>query len=99
MARFLVSGAASHTPHRGKADLGPVLVDFCPNARFSDSDIDACYGRLGSIYGKWSSEQDGLEIAPIAKQLMKTSKELNAVTRLLHGHEPGIRNTQDIQYG
>jgi hypothetical protein len=98
MARFLVSGAASHTPHRGKADLGPVLVDLCPNVRFSDSDIDGCYGRLGSIYGQWSSEQYRLEIAPIAKQLMQTSKELDAVARLLHGHETGIRKATEIQF-
>jgi hypothetical protein len=98
MARLPVSGSAVSTPFRGKADLGNVLAALCPGREFSESDTDEFYSRLGRIIGQWSAEYCRPDIAPIAKQLMQTSKNLDAVAKLLHGHETGIRKGTEIQF-
>jgi hypothetical protein len=75
-----------------------VLVELCTEADFSESYTEEFHRRLGRIIGQWSAEQDRPEIAPIARQLMQTSKNLDAVARLLHGHETGIRKDTEIQF-
>ena len=75
-----------------------MLVELCPEADFSESYTEELHSRLGSIIGQWSAEQNRPDIAPIAKQLMQTSKNLDAVARLLHGHETGLRLSTEIQF-
>ena len=98
MARLPTSGSTVATPHLDQAELGNVLAQLCPDGKFSECDISEFYGRLKQIIGQWSAEHDRPDIAPIVKQLMQTSKDLDAVCKLLHGHETGIREDTEIQF-
>jgi hypothetical protein len=98
MARLPISGSTVATPHLDQADLRNVLVELCPEGDFNESDSKEFYRRLARIIGHWSAEHDRPDIAPIVKQLMQTSKDLDAVCKLLHGHETGIREDTEIQF-
>jgi hypothetical protein len=98
MARLPISGVAVSSPRRTEADLRNVLAELCPDGDFSESDTKEFYRRLARIIGQWSAEHDRPDIAPIVKQLMQTSKDLDAVCKLLHGHETGIREDTEIQF-
>ena len=96
MARLPVSGAASHTPFRSKAELCNVLVELCPEGGFNQSDVDEIYRHLAAIIGQWSLEQDRLDIAPLAKTLQVMGGDLNGVAEILRGHQTGLREIHDI---
>ena len=97
MARLPTSGATVATPLRGKADLRSVLIALCPDAQFSASDTKEIYGRLGQIIGQWSAEGDRLDIAPLIKTFEAMSKELTKTTKILSGHQTGLREIRDIR--
>src|SRR5258708_34813262 len=96
MARLPISGAASCTPLRSKAELGNVLAQLCPDGKFSESDVETCYWRLARIIGQWSAEDNRLDIAPLAQTFMVMSKELKKVAEILSGHETGLHEIHDI---
>ena len=97
MARLPTSGARVATPARGKSDLRKVLIEFCPNAQFSASDTNQIYRWLALIIGRWSAEEDRLDIAPLIKTFDAMSKELNKAVKILGGHETGLREIHDIK--
>lgn len=74
-----------------------MLVELCPAAQFSASDTDAIFSRLGQIIGRWSAEDDRLDIAPLIKTFEAMSKELKKATKILSGHETGLHEIQDIR--
>jgi hypothetical protein len=78
------------------ADLQHVLVELCPDGKFSESDISEFYGRLKQIIGQWSAEDNRLDIAPLAKTFTAMGKELKKIAEILSGHETGLREIHDI---
>src|SRR5215216_3440478 len=96
MARLPVSGSTVATPHLDQADLRNVLVQLCPDWKFSESDVETCYWRLARIIGQWSAEDNRLDIAPLVQTFMVMSKELKKVAEILSGHETGFRESHDI---
>lgn len=97
MARLPTSGATVATPARGKADLRKVLLELCPDAQFCASDTNEVYRRLARIIGRWSAEEDRLDIAPLIKTFDAMGKELNKAAKILSGHETGLREIHDIK--
>ena len=96
MARLPTSGATVATPLRGKADLRKLLIELCPDRKFSEADTNEIYGRLGRIIGQWSAEEARLDIAPLAKTLTAMGKELEKVAEILSGHETGLHQIHNI---
>src|SRR5258706_15775975 len=96
MARLPISGSTVATPHLDQADLRDVLVQLCPDWKFSESDVETCYWRLARIIGQWSAEHDRLDIGPLAKTIRAMGKELKKVAEILSGHETGFREIHDI---
>src|SRR3982074_2810345 len=96
MARLPISGSTSCTPLRSKAELGNVLVQLCPDGKFSESDISKFYGRLARIVGQWSAEDNRLDIAPLAKTFTAMGKELKKIAEILSGHETGLHEIHDV---
>lgn len=97
MARLPTSGATVATPVRGQADLRKVLVELCPDAQFSASDAAIIYGRLGQVVGRWSAEEDRLDIAPLMKTFKAMGKELSKAAKILSANETGLREIHDIK--
>jgi hypothetical protein len=97
MARLPISGSTVATPHLDEADLRNVLVELCPDGKFSESDISEFYGRLAQIIGQWSAEDNRLDIAPLAKTFTAMGKELKKVAEILSGHETGLHEIHDIE--
>jgi len=79
------------------ADLRNVLAQLCPDGKFSESDISEFYGRLMQIIGKWSAEENRLDIAPLAQTFTAMGKELKKVAEILSGHEEGLHQIHDIE--
>jgi hypothetical protein len=98
MARLPISGAASCTPLRSKADLRNVLAQLCPDGKFSESDISEFYRRLARIIGQWSAEDDRLDIAPLVKTITAMGRELKKVAEILSGHETGFREIHEKRW-
>lgn len=96
MARLPIKGATVATPLRSEADFRRVLVEVCPDGKFSESDTSEFYGRLGGIIGQWSAQQNRLNIAPLAKTLTAMGRLLDKTSRILSGHETGLHEVQDI---
>jgi hypothetical protein len=74
-----------------------VLVELCPDGKFSESDVEACYWRLARIIGQWSAEDNRLDIAPLAQTFTAMGKELKKVAEILNGHETGLHEIHDIE--
>jgi hypothetical protein len=96
MARLPISGSTVATPFRSIADLQRVLLELCPDWKFSESDIRKFYGRLARIIGQWSAEDNRLDIAPLAQTFTAMGKELKKVAEILSGHETGLHEIHDI---
>ena len=74
-----------------------MLIELCPDAQFSASDMGAVHGRLGRIIGRRSAEDNRLDIAPLAKTFTAVSRELQKVADMLSGHETGLHEIHDIE--
>ena len=97
MARLPASGATVATPARSNADLRRILVELCPGAQFNASVTGEIYGRLGRIIGRWSAEEDRLDIAPLIKTFEAMGNELAKAGKILSGHQTGLHEIQDIR--
>jgi hypothetical protein len=86
MARVPTSGAASVTPHRAEAELGKVLHELCPTAKFTPSEIKNLYGRLGAGVGEWTAEQTRPDAKKLASALAAISKNLNVIATTFGAH-------------
>jgi hypothetical protein len=74
-----------------------VLAQLCPDGKFSESDTREFYRRLAQIIGRWSAEDNRLDIAPLAKTFTAMSRELKKVAEILSGHETGLHEIHDIE--
>jgi hypothetical protein len=101
MARFPSSGSGIVSPIRVEAELGEVLADLCTSYTFDELAIDEIYLKLGIIVGKWLSEQERVEVDPIAKALLRMARNLSEVSHLMSGleleHFPAALNQGDSQ--
>jgi hypothetical protein len=97
MARLPTSGSTVATPLRSRADLRNVLIELCPDGKFSEADTNEIYGRLGRIIGRWSAEDERLDIAPLVETFETMGKGLKKAAKILSGHETGLRDIHDIK--
>jgi hypothetical protein len=96
MPRLPASGARAETPRRVERELKSVLYDLGLAPTFDEAAEHALYLKLGTIIGRWSAEQQRLEVSPLAKALVSAAQKLNEVSRLLGGLETGIRTDLEI---
>jgi hypothetical protein len=97
MPRLLGSGASVVSPYFEKEEFKRVLSNLQVDQVLGTAAIDSLYSDLGVIIGKWMSElEERSEAAPIAKALLSTSRNLSEVSRLLSGHEDGLRTSVEI---
>jgi hypothetical protein len=96
MARLPTSGVTVSSPRRSKVHLREVLFELCPAGDFSKSDTEEFYRRLARIIGRWSAEDNRLDIASLAKTFTAMGKELMKVAKILNGHETGLHEIHDI---
>ena len=74
-----------------------MLIELCPDAQLSASYTGAVYGFLGRIIGRWSAEENRLDIAPLVKTFTAVSRELQKVADILRGQETGLHEIRDIE--
>jgi hypothetical protein len=84
------------TPFKSNAELGKVLAELCPEAKFSQPDTNEVYWRLGRMIGQWSAEDGRLDIAPLTETFTAMGKELQKFARILSGHKTGLHEIHDI---
>lgn len=96
MARLPASGATIASPLRGKGELHRVLSDLDVGHEFDAIAVHELYWKLGEIIGQWMSEQQRLEVSPVAKALLSTAKNLSEVSLLLGGLETGLHTDLEI---
>jgi hypothetical protein len=96
MARLPASGATIVFPLRDQADLHRVLSDLDVGHAFDANDVRELYWKLGEIIGQWMSEQQRLEVSPVAKALLSTAGNLSEVSLLLGGLEAGLHSDLDM---
>src|SRR5260370_33257364 len=96
MPRLPTSGAWIETPRRDQRELKEVLCDLGLAEVVDQAAVHELYLKLGTITGRWSAEQQRLEVSLVAKALSSTAQKLNEVSRLLAGIETGIRSDLEI---
>jgi hypothetical protein len=97
MPRLLGSGASVASPYQDEEEFKRVLSNLQLNQVLGATAIHSLYSDLGVIIGKWLSELDErMEASPIARVLLSTAKRLSEVSRLLSGHEDGLRTSVEI---
>jgi hypothetical protein len=96
MPRLPAVGATMATPHRDEEELKRVLTKLGVAHVFDEAAVHELYWKLGAIIGEWLSEQQRLEVSPVAKALLTTAKNLSEVSTLLSGMEPGLHTDIEI---
>jgi hypothetical protein len=96
MPRLPAPGAWVETPRRDQRELKAILCDLGLAQVVDQAAVHELYLRLGTIVGRWSAEQQRLEVSPVANALLSTAHNLNEVSRLLGGLETGIRSDLEI---
>jgi hypothetical protein len=96
MARLPVSGVAISSPRREEGGLRRALSDLGLADVFNDNAVHEIYLQLGEIIGRWMSEQQRLEVSPVARALLSMAKNLGEVSVLLGGLETGIHSGLEI---
>jgi hypothetical protein len=97
MARLPVSGAAIATPLRGEMELRPVLAELQVGHTFEESAIRELYWNLGQIVGRWLSEEQRLEVSPVAKALLSMASSLSEISVVLRALEPGLSRRLEVE--
>jgi hypothetical protein len=97
MKRLPTTGASIATPEFDERDLQCALSELGVSEAFDDADIHALYIRIGEIHGTWLLEQEATEVEPVAKALRSTARNLIEASKLLSGHESGIRTHVEIE--
>lgn len=97
MKRLKTRGASVMTPRLNESDLKDALGKLGVIAVFGDAEIYKLYLSLAKIYGAWRSEQELTEAQPVAHALQNTGKNLIAASKILSGHETGLRGRADIE--
>jgi hypothetical protein len=96
MARLPASGASIASPRRDEADLHRVLSELHVGDAFDASAVHELHWKFGTVIGQWLSEQQRMEVSPIAKALLSTAKNLSEVSLLLGGIETGFHSDLEI---
>src|SRR3954449_9336094 len=97
MARLPVSGTTSATPLLTEAVFRTVLEKLCPERGFTELESKGFYDQLRSIIGRWSAEQDRLDISPLVQTFSVMRRDLERIAEILSGHEEGIHEIHDIR--
>jgi hypothetical protein len=93
MARFASSGSAIASPLRDEAELRRVLAELGVSDTFDNGAIHEIYLSLSVIIGEWLSDQERVEVDPVAKTLLRMAKNLSEVSQLMCGFETGFQNS------
>jgi hypothetical protein len=96
MVRLPTSGARIASPRRNEAELHRVLSDLQVRHAFDATALHELYWRFGAVIGQWLSEQQRLEVSPIAKALLSTARNLSEASILLAGTETGFHSDFEI---
>ena len=97
LARLRMRGATLASPYRDKANFKGVLLELCPAHAFDDSVVRHWYEMLSVVIGRGLSEQQRLEVSPVAKRLRSTGISLDEIARTLQGHETGFHTDIEIE--
>jgi hypothetical protein len=96
MVRLPASGARIATPHRNEGELHRVLSDLRVGHSFDTTTVHELYWRFGAVIGYWLSEQQRMEVSPIAKALLSMAQNLSEISLLLAGTETGLHSDFEI---
>jgi hypothetical protein len=96
MVRLPASGARIATPRRNEGELHRVLSDLRVGHSFDPTTVHELYWKFGTVIGQWLSEQQRMEVSPIAKALLSTARNLSEVSALLGGIETGFHSDLEI---
>jgi hypothetical protein len=97
MKRLPISGASIVTPFRSEGELKSVLGDLGAADAFNEAGMREMYAGIGMIIGAWVQEHQSMEASPVAKALLSTARNLDEASRLLSGHETGMRTHVEIE--
>src|SRR5262245_26518030 len=97
MARLPIRGSSVASPPQDQACLHDVLSNVHVGHAFDATAVDDLHSKLGSIIGKWMSEQARLEVSVVGKALLSVAKNLNEVSALLGGLETGIHSNLETE--
>jgi hypothetical protein len=95
MARLSDSGASIATPLKDEGVLHLVLSDLGAHG-FDPAAVHELYVKLSIIIGLWLSEQNRVEVVPVAKALLAAAKSLNEASSVLGGLEEGFHSDIEI---
>ncbi len=84
-------------PKLSESDLKGALGKLGVAAVFSDAEVHELYLSIAAIYGKWLSEQEAMEVSPVAKKLRNLGHNLIDASNILGGLETGLRNRVDTE--
>jgi hypothetical protein len=96
MVRFVPIGSGIASPLRDEAELRCTLAELRVSDYLDEAAIHEIYLRLGVIIGKWLSEQERVEVDPVAKTLLRMARNLSEVSHLMSGLDAGLRNSFEI---
>lgn len=97
MARLPSTGGWAATPAQDLEDFKRMLLKLCPAHAFDDSAVQDFYEALSAVVGKWFSEQQRVEVSPVAKSLRSMGISLGEVARTMQGHETGFHTDVEIE--
>jgi hypothetical protein len=95
--RLPISGASVAMPRLDERGLNRVLTELGLERAYDDTDRHELYLKIAEIHGAWLSEQEVRQVTPIAKALRSTGKNLIEASKLLSGHETGIRSHVELE--
>jgi hypothetical protein len=97
VARLSSTGSWAASPYRDREDFKKALLKLCPTHAFSDSAVQDFYGALSIVVGKWFSEQQRVEVSPVAKSLRSMGISFDEAARTLRGHQTGFHTNVEIE--
>ncbi|MGD0420664.1 MAG: hypothetical protein ABSA68_13980 [Xanthobacteraceae bacterium] len=97
MRRLAIGGASLASPVRSEGELKSVLADLGVAQAFDQAGAHELYFRIGRIIGAWLAEQESMEVLPVAKALLSVARHLTDASKLLSGHETGLRSRVEIE--
>jgi hypothetical protein len=96
MRRLPIRGARIETPRQTEGELKSVLRNLGVAQALDEAAVNKLFWKLGEVIGQWSSEQERLEVSPVAQAFRSIANNLSQTSRLLRGLETGIRSDLEI---
>jgi hypothetical protein len=97
VARLPSTGGWVASPLRDEGEFKRVLSELCPAHAFDRSTVRDFYEALSNVIGRWLSEQQRVEVSPVAKSLRSIGVSLGEAARTLQGHETGFHTDIEIE--